>query len=99
MSASILPGPGIAKALPRVSTSRAMSPRELKAESIRLLPMTGLGKRECARMFGRGWSTVKGWLNPLAQDRTPPERFVRWLALRADARASLAAAAAELEAV
>jgi hypothetical protein len=74
------------------------TPAELKAEAIRLQPLSGLGKRECARLFGRGWSTVKGWLNPLAQDRCPPERFVRSLRLRVEARKMLDEAR-ELEAV
>ena len=105
MSISILPPPssrpGVARALPSLAlgSAAAVPASELKAEAIRLLPLTGLGKRESARMFGSGWSTVKGWLNPLALDRTPPPRFVRWLQLRADARANLAAAERELEAM
>jgi hypothetical protein len=76
-----------------------LSPSELKRLAIETWPATGLGKRECARLYGRGWSTVKGWLNPLALDRTPHPRFVRWLVRAADARRSALLRDAELEAV
>lgn len=80
--------PGIARALPSAIVA-PVTPREMKAEAIRLYPLTGLGKRECAREYGQAWSTVKSWLNPLAQDRTPPSRFVRFLELHAQARQAL----------
>jgi hypothetical protein len=58
-----------------------------------------MSKRECARKFGRGWSTVKGWLNPLALDRNPPERFVRWLLCNAEARALVSSTISKVEAL
>lgn len=51
---------------------------------MRLRELTGLGKRETAREFGRPWETVRGWLDPRALDRTPPADFVRWLLLRVE---------------
>jgi hypothetical protein len=85
--------------LPRTYCEPRATPCELKNEAIELQTRSGLGKRQCARLFRRSWSCVKGWLNPLAQDRTPPERFVRWLRLRVEANESLTRADRELEAV
>jgi hypothetical protein len=91
-------GPGIARGLPYCEV-RAMSPAELKTEGIRLHKLTGLGKRECARAYGKSWELVRGWLQPKALDRCPPPRFVQWLKLRADSRAAADAAARLLEAL
>ena len=90
MSAHI-PGPGLARALPAlhlVSASRAPTPRELKAEAIRLQPLTGLSKRKCAAKYGMAWSTVYRWFNPRSMDDTPHPRFVQWLALHVDIRSA-----------
>lgn len=97
-------GPGLARALPSLRGGNAhaeptLSPSELKLEAIRLQPLSGMSKRECAREFGRGWSTVKGWLNPLALDRNPPERFVRWLLCYAEANALVPASPSKVGAL
>lgn len=75
--------PGIARAYPRECYSHA-TPRELKAEAIRLFPLCGLGKRECARKFDRSKSAIHYWLDPDAKDRTPPVSFVRFLKLHVE---------------
>lgn len=98
MSVSNL-GQGVARALPSLSAQVGPSPLDLKEEAIRLCALTGLGKRECARLYGKSWPLVRGWLNPLALDRCPPPRFVRWLKLRADSYELLVAANRELEAI
>lgn len=76
--------PGIAKAYLRGCEERA-TPRELKAEAIRLFPHCGLGKRELARKLDRSKSAVQYWLDPKALDRTPPPSFVRFLKLHVEA--------------
>jgi hypothetical protein len=76
--------PGLARAYPRSDSYDRATPRELKAEAIRLRELTGLGKRETARLYDRPWETVRGWLDPRALDRTPPIDFVRWLLLRVE---------------
>jgi hypothetical protein len=85
--ASIPPSsrPGLAKAYGLPSFTHQgdcydrATPRELKAEAIRLFPLCGLGKREAARKFKRSKSAVQYWLDPDARDRTPPVSFVRFL--------------------
>ena len=89
-------GPGLVRALHRGDCYDRATPRELKAEAIRLRELTGMGKRETARAYrketkddeGTAWETVRGYLDPRALDRTPPVRFVRWLKHKADAAAS-----------
>jgi hypothetical protein len=76
--------PGLAKAhgLPSFGSGDCYvraTPRQLKAEAIRLFPLSGLGKREAARKFKRSKSAVQYWLDPDARDRTPPVSFVRFL--------------------
>jgi hypothetical protein len=90
-------GPGIARALPRLPlcegrASSVITPRDLKAEAIRLQPLTGLSKRSCAAKYGMAWSTVYRWFNPRSMDDTPHPRFVQWLKLHADIRAAQQAA-------
>jgi hypothetical protein len=75
--------PGLVRAYPRGCETCA-TPRQLKAEALELLPLTGMGKRESARAYGRPWETVRGWLDPRALDRTPPPEFVRWLRVRVE---------------
>jgi hypothetical protein len=82
--------PGIAKALPSLSASgmpEPQTPREWKAEGIRLQPLTGISKRKCARLYKMSWSAVYRWFNPRCLDDTPHPRFVRWLKVEADRRA------------
>ncbi len=59
----------------------------LKAEAIRLQPLTGKSKSACAREFGVVRETLKDWLDPVNRPRSfPPEDFVEWLACHVDAR-------------
>lgn len=93
------PGPGIARAYSPLSDIHA-TPRQLKAEAIRLRPLTGMRKRETARVYKAGcseedkreWETIRGWLDPRAKDRTPPRRFVQFLNEKAEAVAAEARA-------
>jgi hypothetical protein len=77
-------GKGLVRALPRGDCYDRATPRELKAEAIRLFPLCGLGKRECARKFDRSKSAVQYWLDANAKDRTPPVAFVRFLKLHVE---------------
>jgi hypothetical protein len=78
--------PGLRSCAPRdpYSTDRA---DDLKVEAIRLQPLTGMGKRECARGFGKPWETVRDWLDPGQPKKHPPEDFVTWVRHRASANA------------
>lgn len=78
-------GPGLSRSLPRTDCYDRATPRELKAEAIRLFPLCGLGKRELARKLDRSKSAVQYWLDPKALDRTPPASFVRFLKLNVEA--------------
>jgi hypothetical protein len=91
--------PGLARACPPISEGRA-TPRELKAEAIRLQPLTGMSKRECWRAYqggSRGWTTIQRYLDAEYPKSTPPACFVQWLKLRADI-AALGSLAREFEA-
>jgi hypothetical protein len=50
-------------------------------------PLTGLGKRECARLYGKSKSAVHYWLSPLSEDRCPPAEFLRFLDKQIEQRA------------
>jgi hypothetical protein len=76
--------PGLSRSLPRSDSYDRATPRELKAEAIRLFPHCGLGKRELARKLERSKSAVQYWLDPKALDRTPPVSFVRFLKLHVE---------------
>lgn len=76
--------PGLSRSLPRTDSYSRATPRELKAEAIRLFPHCGLGKRELARKLDRSKSAVQYWLDPKALDRTPPASFVRFLKLHVE---------------
>ncbi len=93
MSASVFPtGPGIARALPSLPHLAASVPTatELKAEAIRLLPLTGLSMRDCWRTYEGGawsWSTIQRYFDAGYPKVCPKPRFVQWLKLRADMNA------------
>lgn len=93
--------PGLARALPSLRTAPDVpSGPELKAEAIRLQPLTGMSKRECWKNYEggtRGWTTIQRYLDPDYPKSYPTPRFVQWLRLRAQ-MVSLTTAAAEFEA-
>ena len=77
-----------AASIPVKSTRCATySPVELKAEAIRLQPLTSMSKRACARAFGVPWETARDWLDPGQGKKRPREDFVEWLACHANAAA------------
>lgn len=63
------------------------SPHELKLMAMARFPLTGLGKRQCAKLYKRSKSAVHYWLSPLSEDRCPPPDFLRWLDARIAERA------------
>lgn len=78
---------GPRKCTPRAGRYSSLTPLELKAEAIRVQPLSGMGKRAAARAFGKPYETVKDWLDQKHRPLScPPEDFVEWLALHADAR-------------
>jgi transposase-like protein len=79
------PGLGVVRALPRGDSYDRATPRELKAEAIRLFKLCRIGKRELARRVGRSKSAVQYWLDENAKDRTPKAPFVRFLAMQLEA--------------
>jgi hypothetical protein len=86
VTASVLPGPGIAKAYPALSATDGPS---LKREAIRLQPLTGMSKRECWKQYEggtRGWTTIQRYFDANYPKSYPTTRFVQWLKLRADRR-------------
>jgi len=88
-------GPGIAKAYPALHCDVRATPRELKAEAIRLHLLTGMSKRELWKRYeggSRGWSTIQRYLDAGYPKVTPPRRFVQWLSLLVDERTSRARA-------
>ncbi len=92
MSAHLSDRPGIARALPSLPhlASRVPAPTELKAEAIRLLPLTGMSMRDCWRMYEAGawsWSTIQRYFDAGYPKVCPRPRFVQWLKLRADMNA------------
>lgn len=76
------------EARPAPSTRYAdWSAKDLKAEAIRLRPLTGKSVSACAREFGVPRETAKDWLDPVHRPTSsPPEDFVEWLACHVDAR-------------
>lgn len=59
----------------------------LKAEAIKLRPLTGKSVSACAREFGVPRETAKDWLDSVHRPTScPPEDFVEWLACHVDAR-------------
>jgi hypothetical protein len=71
-------GPGIAKAYARDCYDRA-SAEERKLIAMARFPLAGLGRRECARIYGVSKSTVQYWLDARAEERCPPPAFLRFL--------------------
>jgi hypothetical protein len=72
---------------------------ELKAEAIRLQPMTGMSKRECWKNYEggtRGWTTIQRYFDADYPKSYPTPRFVQWLRLRAQI-ASIATLSREFE--
>lgn len=98
---SIVPapsGPGLARALPSVGLSAQTGPA-LKAEAIRLQPLTGMSKRECWKNYEggtRGWTTIQRYFDADYPKSYPTPRFVQWLRLRAQ-MATIESAAREFE--
>jgi transposase-like protein len=87
LDAIVREGPGLRKARAVDTTPYVCRwPDELKAEAIRLLPITGMGKRESCRAFGVPWETGRDWLDPGQPKKRPPEEFVEFLFHRAEAR-------------
>lgn len=102
MSANISDRPGLARALPSFATTTASAVptgSELKAEAIRLQPMTGMSKRECWKNYeggSRGWTTIQRYFDAEYPKSYPTPRFVQWLRLRAQ-MASIATLSREFE--
>jgi hypothetical protein len=63
------------------------TPEERKLIAMARFPLTGLGKRECARLYGKSKSAVHYWLSPLSEDRCPPAEFLRFLDKQIEQRA------------
>lgn len=72
---------------------------KLKAEAIRLQPLTGMSKRECWKNYEggtRGWTTIQRYFDADYPKSYPTPRFVQWLRLRAQ-MATIESAAREFE--
>jgi hypothetical protein len=86
---STRPGPGVRRCssfpTPWGDCYDRASAEELKLAAMARFPLTGLGKRACAREFGLerrkrcSKTTVQYWLDPRAEERCPPAEFVRFL--------------------
>jgi hypothetical protein len=72
-----------------------MTPAELKAYAIKILPHTGLSRRMCWKTYeggAWGWSTIRAYFDADCPKDYPSERFVRWLHHRMLINVSAAAA-------